>query len=201
MLTRRIATPHIFFAWLAAAVFAVAVLAPAQAQDGLDLVESEIDEYTIGLDDKLKIIVWNEPDLSLTVTVRPDGRITMPLINDVDAAGRTTNQLRDEISSRLANLVRDPAVSVIVEEINSFKVYVLGEVNTQGVLTLTQPTRLLQAIASSGGLTQYSKREVTVVRQFEDSEQRMDIDLKKLLSGAPTRDNVFLAPGDLLLVR
>ena len=174
----------------------------AQAEPGRPKGGRLLEEYVVGVDDVLQISVWSDDTLSTEVIVRPDGRITMPLVNDVDAAGKTTQELRESIEQKLQPFFRSPTVAVIVKEINSFKVYVLGEVNDQGVLQLTGPTNLLQAIARAGGLTEYSRQEVIIVRSSGESQQRIDVSLKRLLSGKPEflGDNVALAPNDILLV-
>lgn len=158
-------------------------------------------EYVVGVDDRLKISVWGEDQLSEEIIVRPDGMITLPLVNDIQAAGRTPSRLREAIARRLKQFVRDPQVTVIVQEINSFKVYVLGEVNSQGVLSFTKPSTLLEALALAGGLSEYATKKATVVRNLGQSEQRINVDLRRLLSGDPSPDNIVLAPGDVLLVR
>lgn len=155
--------------------------------------------YRVGVEDLLEVLVWDEPDLSRTVTVRPDGMITVPLIGDVKAAGLTTDEIREQLATALARLVREPNVTVIVQEIRSYRVFVLGEVNLQGVLEFRRPTRLLQALASAGGLTTYSKKQVTVVRELHGRQVRIEVDLKPLLGGV-SQDNLLLEPGDTLLV-
>jgi polysaccharide export outer membrane protein len=164
-----------------------------------DLPGSETD-YIIGVEDILTISVWGETGLEATVFVRPDGKITFPLVNDIRVAGLTPNQVREALSERLANFVRDPNVTVIVDEINSFRVYVLGEVVLQGVLNFNRPVRVLQAISIAGGFTQFSKREIVILRQAEGKEFRLSINYKRLMSGEAGEDNLFLQPGDTLLV-
>lgn len=157
-------------------------------------------DYTIGIEDVLSIRVWGEAALDLRVRVRPDGKITVPLVNDIRVEGLTPDQVRAEIAKRLTSYIRDPNVTVIVDEINSFRVYVLGEVARQGPINLFRPTRLLQVIASAGGLTQFSRKEVTLLRDENGVERRIRVDYKKLLAGDPSQANVFLKPGDTVLV-
>jgi len=164
-----------------------------------DLPGSEAD-YIIGVEDILSITVWGETGLDATVFVRPDGKITFPLVNDIRVAGLTPNEVREALGERLANFVRDPNVTVIVDEINSFRVYVLGEVEIQGVLKFNRPVRVLQAISIAGGFKQFSKREIVILRQVEGSESRISINYKRLMSGEAGEDNLFLQPGDTLLV-
>jgi polysaccharide export outer membrane protein len=164
-----------------------------------DLPSSETD-YIIGVEDILTIGVWGETGLNATVFVRPDGKITFPLVNDIRVAGLTPDQVREAVGTRLANFIRDPNVTVIVDQINSFRVYVLGEVAIQGVLDFNRPVRVLQAISIAGGFTQFSKREIIILRQEGDSERRITINYKRLMSGESGENNLFLQPGDTLLV-
>lgn len=157
--------------------------------------------FTIGIEDKLSIVVWGEPDLSLDVMVRPDGKITIPLVHDVDVDGLTPDEVRSTIAERLGRYVRDPNVTVIVKEINSFKVFFVGEVNTQGALQFLRPIRILQAVAMAGGPTEFSKKEITLLREELGVEKRIPIDYKKLLAGDPTQENLHLRPGDTLIFR
>ncbi|MCP3981346.1 MAG: polysaccharide export protein [bacterium] len=155
--------------------------------------------YKVGIEDELRIVTWDEPALSLNVKVRPDGKITVPLVNDVDVVGKTTDQIRSEIARRLADFIREPSVTVLVTQINSFRVYFLGEVNAPGAIQFYQPTRLLQAIATAGGLTPFAKKQITVIREIGGVEKRIPIDYKRLVSGDLGQENIFLAPGDMLL--
>ena len=153
-------------------------------------------DFVIGVEDRLAISVWKEPDLSRTVGVRPDGKITFPLVGDIQASGRTTKELDAEMTTALSRFIKEPVVTVLVEEINHFKVFVLGEVHTQGQLLLRQPTRLLQALALAGGLTQYAdKSNVVVVREEDGRETRMRVDYKKLAGGEKPELNYYLKPG------
>ncbi len=183
-------------------LLALCLLVPAatHAQDGGDSGVTS-PTYVVGVEDRLHVFVWGEAELSLVVTVRPDGMITLPLVNEIEAAGRTPNAIRKEIEKRLADYVRAPNVSVIVDEIRSFKVYVLGEVNAQQAIELAKPVSLLQALALAGGLSEFSKKEATVIRRTPEGETRITIDMKKLLAGETVGNNIVLAPGDVLLVR
>lgn len=157
-------------------------------------------DYRIGIEDMLRVTVWGESALDLTVRVRPDGKITVPLVNDVRVEGLSTEAVRREIAERLSGFLREPNVTVIVEEINSFRVYVLGEVARQGPINFNRPTRLLQAISAAGGLTQFSKKEVTLLRDEDGVERRIRIDYRRLLAGDPAQSNLYLKPGDTILV-
>jgi polysaccharide export outer membrane protein len=157
-------------------------------------------DYILGVEDRLAISVWREVDMLQTVVVRPDGKITFPLVGDLQAAGRTARQLDEELTQKLGVFIREPVVTVIVAEINAFKVFVLGEVAVQGALTLRRPTRLLEAIAQQGGLTAYAdKSKLVILRQEEGREVRIVIDYRKVLSGDRPDQNVFLKPGDTII--
>ncbi|UCF68156.1 MAG: polysaccharide biosynthesis/export family protein [Acidobacteriota bacterium] len=171
----------------------------AQEPTQTSSVEDISGDYVIGVEDLLYVTVYEEESIRLDVRVRPDGKISLPMINDIKAEGLTPDQLRQQIARRLSRFIRDPNVAVIVKEINSFKIYVLGEVNSQGVLTFYQPTTLLQALAAAGGLTEFSKKELTLVRRSGETEEWQRVDCKDLLAGRPTGNNVLLRPGDVLL--
>lgn len=157
-------------------------------------------DYRIGVEDVLRISVWGEQALSLQVKVRPDGKINFPLVNEVAVEGLTPEELRLRLGERLSKFVREPNVTVIVDEINSFRVYVLGQVATQGALNFRRPTRLLQVIATAGGLTDFSKKEIIVIRDEAGAETRIRVDYKRLISGEGAQGNVFLKPGDTVIV-
>jgi polysaccharide export outer membrane protein len=179
---------------------ALVLLGAAAAAAAEETAPDASRDYVVGIEDRLRVVVWGEPDLSLLVSVRPDGKITLPLVNDIHVAGLTPEQIRQQIAGRLAEYVRAPNVTVIVEEINSFRVYFLGEINDQGVVLLRQPTRLLQALASAGGLTEFSKKRITLLRQQDGTEKRVEIDYKQLATGEPGEQNIYLKPGDTVLV-
>ena len=155
-------------------------------------------DYVIGREDVLRISVWGEPELNYSLTVRPDGKVSLPLINDVSVAGLTPEQVRTGLEQRYAEFLRDPAVTVIVEQINSFRVYLLGEVNLQGVQAFKTPTRLLQALATAGGLTRFAKNRITILRVIGGVEKRIEADYKRLIQAQ--QENLRLEPGDVILV-
>jgi len=159
------------------------------------------DDYLIGIEDRLRVFVWGEPDLSVEVQVRPDGFITVPLVNEVSVVGKSPEQVRRAVSTALAKYIREPLVTVIVEEINSYRVYFLGEINDQGVLNFYRPTTLLQGVAAAGGLTEFAKKEITLLRIKSGKERRINIDYKKLLAGDGSAENIYLEAGDTLLFR
>lgn len=157
-------------------------------------------DYVLGVEDRLTIFVWREPDLTRMVTIRPDGKVTVPTVGEIQAAGRSPAQLGEDIAKALARFIKEPVVSVIVEEINNFKVSMLGEVASQGVLVLKRKTRLLEAIALSGGLTQFAdKSNIVVVREEDGTEVRSRIDYRKILNGEHPEYNIWLRPGDTII--
>jgi polysaccharide export outer membrane protein len=155
--------------------------------------------YRIGVEDVLRIVVYNEPELSGEFTVRPDGRITVPLVNDVLVLGETTDRVKERITTALSTVLREPNVTVIAETINSYRIYFLGEVRTPGAMQVFRRTRLLQAIATAGGPTEFAKNQITLIREESQGEVRQLIDYKKLLAGDPSQPNVLLQPGDTLV--
>jgi polysaccharide export outer membrane protein len=159
------------------------------------------EEFVLGVEDKLTISVWKEPDLTKTVSVRPDGKITFPLVGDVQAAGRAPRQLTEDLTKLLGRFIKEPVVTVVVEEINNFKVFVLGEVSLQGALNLRRRTRLLEAIALAGGVSKFADKSDVLLLRFEDGkETRTRIDYRKVVSGEKSELNVFLKPGDTIIV-
>jgi polysaccharide export outer membrane protein len=136
----------------------------------------------------------------MTVRVRPDGNITFPLVNDIEVEGLTPEVVRARLTERLAEFIKQPNVTVIVEEINSYKVYVVGKVGIQGVYQFYRPTRLLQAIAQAGGFGDFAKQHVTVLRDKGFIETRINVNVKRLVEGDRAQENLFLLPGDTVVV-
>lgn len=154
-------------------------------------------EYRIGIDDVLDVAVWNVAELQKTAPVRPDGKISLPLVNDVVAAGLTPMELRDELTKLMAVFVHNPDVSVVVREIRSLKVSVLGQVKTPGRYDLKAPATVLDALALAGGLTEFAaRRKITVLR----SAQRLHCDYDAAVSNRPSSSNLSLKPGDIVVV-
>ena len=169
---------------------------PAEAQEG-----TPPEAYVIGPEDVLEISVWQNEELSRTVTVRPDGKISMPLINEVQAAGLTTEALKEEIRRSLKPYMDAPDVAVIVQEINSWKIYIQGEVRSPGVYPLRSHTSLSQAISMAGGFTEFAKKgKIQIIRKREGATEVFRVNYKKILSGASMRDDVLLRPGDTIVV-
>lgn len=168
--------------------------APPPAGAGVDA-----QRYVIGAEDSLQITVWKEPTLSGTVPVRPDGRISLVLIGDLQAAGRTPMQLADDITARLKKYIQDPNVSVVVMSVNSQKIFLVGEVGKVGPVMMTAGMTALQAISSGGGLTPYANaKKIYILRSEGGRQQKIPFNYKAVLKGdAPGPE---LKPGDTIVV-
>ena len=152
--------------------------------------------YVIGTEDVLAIHVWKEPELSRRVPVRPDGRISIPLINDVAAAGRTPNQLAAELAGALKQHFTEIDVSVIVEQVNSKKFYVMGAVARPGAYPLLAPTTVLEALTAAGGFRNSANtRKVLVLR----GDMRMAFDYQAVIKGKKPEQNFQLSSGDAIV--
>src|SRR6202789_847976 len=156
--------------------------------------------YLIGADDVLLVSVWKEPDLTITLPVRPDGNISMPLLNDVPAAGLSPTQLAASITEKLKKYVADPRVTVIVTQINSQKVYVTGEVLHTGAIQLLPNMTVLQALADAG-FTQFANTKgIYVLREENGQQQKIAVNYKRLVKGQAIDQNIVLKPGDTIVV-
>lgn len=156
--------------------------------------------YVIGPDDTLLISVWKEPDLTETVPVRADGMISMPLLNDVQAAGLTPMQLASAITERLKKYVSDPRVTVVVTQMNSQRVYVTGEVQHPGAMNLVPDMTVLQALANAG-FTQFANTKgIYVLRTENGTQKKYPVDYKKLIKAQSSERNILLKPGDTIVV-
>ncbi|MFZ5760588.1 MAG: polysaccharide biosynthesis/export family protein [Thermodesulfobacteriota bacterium] len=158
-------------------------------------------DYLIGVGDVLEVQVWQEPDLSRTVKVRLDGRISLPLTGDIQAAGKSVEELDRLLEEKIAALVTEPAVSVILVENRSRRYYVVGQVGQPGEFPIEYPLTLLQAIARSGGFQEWAKREeIRVVRRSGDREELLPFDYDAFVKGKDLDQNIFIAPGDTIIV-
>lgn len=157
--------------------------------------------YVIGPQDVLDISVWKEAELSRSVPVRPDGKISLPLLNDVQAAGLTPSQLTSEITSSLGKFVADPVVTVIVTQINSQRFYVLGEVGHPGAYALLPGMTVLQAVSNAGGLTLFANgKKIYVLRKENGKQTKLYFNYKDALQGKHDEQNVTLRVGDTVVV-
>jgi polysaccharide export outer membrane protein len=159
-------------------------------------------EYVIGPEDLLMITVWKNEALSRTLPVRPDGKISLPLLHDVQAAGLTTMQLRDKIANALSEFMPNPEVAVSVAEVRSYRVSVLGEVQKPGVLQLKADTTVLEAIALAGGFRDFaSPGKITILRKdSKGATQKIPFNYNKVVKDNRSQDNVTLKSGDVVVV-
>jgi len=158
-------------------------------------------DYVIGADDVLAIIFWREQDLSSEVAVRPDGKISLPLLNEIQAAGLTPEQLRGTLTQAANRFVEDPAVTVVVKAINSRKVFITGQVGKPGPYPLSGATTVLQLIATSGGVNEYAKSDHIVVMRTENGRTvSHKFNYKQVSQGKNLQQNIELKPGDTIVV-
>lgn len=162
---------------------------------------AEDPRYKIGPQDVLKIDVWREDQLTRTVPVRPDGKITLPLLNDVQAAGLTPMELAGVIGEQLKKFINNPQVSVTLIEINSRRVYVNGEVSKAGAYALLPHMNVLQALSSSGGFTQFARiKNIYVLRTENGKQIKLPFNYKEAITGKNPEQNIELQPGDVIVV-
>jgi polysaccharide biosynthesis/export protein len=160
------------------------------------------DSFVIGNDDVLAINVWKEPDVSKSIPVRSDGKISLPLVGEVQAAGRTPLKLEQEIAARLKNYIAEPEVTVIVQQINSQKFNILGMVNKPGSYSISNSATVLDAIALAGGFRDFAKQKtIYVLRQNADGNQtRLPFNYKEVVKGRNPAQNIKLQPRDTIVV-
>jgi polysaccharide export outer membrane protein len=158
--------------------------------------------YVIGDDDLLEINVWKEQELSRTIPVRSDGKISLPLVGEIQAAGRTPVQLEEEITGRLRNFITEPAVTVMVQKINSLKFNVMGEVTKPGAYPLTTSLTVVDAIAAAGGFKDFAKKKSIYVLHTgaDGKELRAKFKYEDFVKGHNPQQNVRLQPGDTVVV-
>ena len=158
-------------------------------------------DYVIGADDTLHISVWKEPDLTNTLPVRPDGKISMPLLNDVQAAGLTPMELAGMLTEGLKKYMNNPQVTVSVTEINSQRVYVNGEVTRAGAYALLPHLTVLQALSNSGGFTQFGRvKNIYILRTENGKQIKLPFNYKDAISGKNPEQNIELQSGDVIVV-
>lgn len=158
--------------------------------------------YIIQPDDVLDVSVWKEPDISFRgLPVRPDGKISLPLINDVQAAGLTAEELADNITRELKKYVEDPQVTVVVTQVNSQRYYVLGEVAHAGVFPLLPGIRVLQALSAAGGFSQFANlKKIYVLRNENGTQHKFPFNYKEVVAGQNLQENIQLKPGDTIII-
>lgn len=202
------------FCLLILAVFPIAAVAQKNARQnqtdgtrttadtsGSPKPATEDPNYVIGAQDILDINVWKEPDLTRTVPVRPDGKISLPLLNDVQAAGLTPSQLAGQLTVGLNKFLTNPEVTVIVSQINSQRIYILGEVARPGTFTLLPGMTILQALSNAGGFTPFANsKKIYVLRQENGQQTKLFFNYKEVISGKEPQQNIELKAGDTLFV-
>lgn len=157
--------------------------------------------YVIGAEDVLAIVFWREKDLSIESAVRPDGMITLPLLNDLHAAGLTPDQLRERIQAAATKYVEDPSVTVVVRTINSRKVFITGQVAKPGQYPLTAPTTVMQLIAMAGGLHEFANTKKILIMRTEGGQQiAKPFSYQDVLNRKNLKQNIELQPGDTVIV-
>ena len=158
-------------------------------------------DYKIGPQDVLRIDVWKEPEIARTVPVRPDGKISLPLLNDVQASGLTSMQLAGVIRDGLTKYITSPQVTVTVTEINSRRVYCTGEISRQGAMPLLPNMTALQAISSCGGFSPFAKiKNIYILRIENGSQVQLPFNYKEVIRGKKSEENILLKPGDIIVV-
>jgi polysaccharide export outer membrane protein len=174
---------------------------PAMASDAAQKGQTTDPNYVIGAQDVLDISVWKEAEVSRVVPVRPDGKISLPLLNDVQAAGLTPAQLAAQITDSLKKFVTNPQVTVIVTTINSQRVYILGEVVRPGAFPMLPGMTVMQALSSAGGFTPFAKtKSIYVLRQESGKKVKYPFNYKEAINGKNAEQDIVLKAGDTIVV-
>ena len=158
-------------------------------------------DYVIGPDDILQVVYWREKDLSAEVVVRPDGKISLPLVNDIQAAGFTPDQLRENVMKAASRYVTDPSVTIAVKQINSRRVFVTGNVNKPGPYPINDSLTVLQMLSMAGGTTEFAnEKEILIMRVERGQTQSFKFNYKEVRKGRSLQQNIVLKPGDTIVV-
>jgi polysaccharide biosynthesis/export protein len=157
--------------------------------------------YVIGPEDVLTVVFWRDKDMSAEVSVRPDGKITLPLINEIEAANLTPDQLREKVTQAAAKFIEEPNVTVVVKAINSRKAYITGNVARAGAYPLIAPTTVMQLIAMAGGLHEFADSKNIIITRLENGKQvAFRFNYKDFLKRKNLKQNIELRPGDTVVV-
>lgn len=157
--------------------------------------------YVIQPNDLLEVFVWKEPTLTRKVLVRPDGRISFPLVQDIQAAGITPGELKEQVERKLSNFLSAPEVTIIVEAIQSYRIYVLGKVQKPGGINTEKPVTVLQALALAGGFQDFAKdSEMTVIRTLGKDHIVFDFNYRDVIHGKKPEQDITLRSGDVVVV-
>ena len=158
-------------------------------------------DYTIGLGDVLEVQVWKEPELSKKQAVRIDGRISMPLVGDIEVVGKSIEELKKFLEGKLGAFIADPSVSVILETNKSWRYYIIGQIKTPGEFPIDHPITLLQAIARSGGFLEWAKTDkISVVRRKDGKGAIVGFSYDALVKGENLEQNILIQPGDTIII-
>ena len=169
------------------------------AQTGQDI--TQLEEYVIGKGDVVEINVWKEPELTSETFVRVDGKISMRLIGDVQAAGRTPMELSAAVEEKLGEYLEMPVVTTIIKQQGSYQYYIIGEVASAGAYPLNKRLTIIQAIALVGGFTEWAdKDDIVLLRYSNGRDQRIEVDIDDLIKGKPSAENIVLQRDDTLIV-
>ncbi len=191
---------HIFDASRRLSLVTLALLALLPMSAAL-AQQSANNTYIIGVGDLLKVSVWKNEDLQAEVPVRPDGRISVPLIGEVHVAGLTPLEVQSLLTESYTSFVTAPSVSVLVTQINSRKVFILGQVKKSGAFDILQPTNVMQALAMAEGMTEFARtNKVVVLREINGVKKRWEVNVDAIASGRRPDDNLVLEPGDTIIV-
>jgi polysaccharide export outer membrane protein len=159
-------------------------------------------DYVIGVDDILTVSFWRDENMSADVVVRPDGKITLPLLNEIDAAGLRPEELRQRVVEAASKLIDGPTVNIIVKQINSRRVYVMGEVGKPAFYPLSSRMTVMQMLAVAGGLTEYAdKGNISILRTENGQQKRFKFNYNDVFEGKNLDQNIELKPGDTIIVR
>jgi polysaccharide export outer membrane protein len=162
-------------------------------------IASNSDSYVIGPEDVLNIYVWKEESMTKTVPVRIDGKISLPLVDDIQADGLTPLKLKEVITEKLKSYIDNPTVTVTVMEANSYKIYISGEVKNPGVMRIRSQTTLLKAIITAGGFTEWAnKRKILIIKNVNGKEKRITANYNKIVDG--DEPDVVIDRGDTIIV-
>ena len=183
--------------FLAAGALAVLALAAS----GWAAAQGTVADYKLHAGDKIEVSVWKEVDLQRKVTVRPDGRFTFPLTGDIQAAGRSADDIRSDIETRLKKYIPEPVVTVSVEDAVGNRVYVIGQVNKPGMMVMNPQLTVLQALSLAGGTTAFAKLDsISVIRGSGAAQKTLPFRYSQVVEGKALDQNIILESGDVVVV-
>lgn len=190
------------FFWIVAMSFVLMSCAtPATTISPTQEAVQDTDDYLLGPEDILGISVWKDEALTREVVVRPDGKISFPLVGDIQASGRTTKQLQEELTKKISEYVPDPVVTVMVLQVNSLKVYVVGKVAQPGEYKVGKCINIMQALSMAGGLTPFADSDdIVILRNNGGKQEKIKFDYGKASKGEDLEKNIELQTGDVVVV-